>query len=248
MKEIPRNFVDSLIPCQESQLSTFVHIAIHLGFTEIWISNPTKEEKKEMIHSSFSSLISMHERLDIGLNNESKAQMTSLLSHKRRDFPIIAVTCANPDLTAWAAQDNRVDILRFPLFQTGKLMTRSIAKLMVKFEKCLEIQLCELYSLPERQQIPALRQIRSAVEIAIRKKVPIIVSSGSTRPEQMRAPRELASLSQMLLDDSVLSLNSLSIIPQQLVKRNLKKINQDYIAPGVFKITSPSLQSFGEEE
>jgi RNase P/RNase MRP subunit p30 len=244
VKNIPRNFVDSLFP-RQSQLSTFLHIAVHLGFTEIWISNPTKEEKKQMNQSSFSSLISMYERLDIGLNNESKTQMTSLLSHKRREIPIIAVTCLNPDLTAWAAQDNRVDILRFPLFQTGKLMTRSIAKLMVKFEKCLEIQLCEFYSLPEKQQIPALRQIRSAVGIAIRKKVPILVSSGSTMPDQMRSPRELASLSKMILDDSTLSLNSLSTIPQQLVKKNLTKISPDYIAPGVFKINS---LSFDEEE
>jgi RNase P/RNase MRP subunit p30 len=238
--------VDSIILSQESQLSTFIHLAIQLGFSEIWISNPTKEEKKQMIQSSFS-LIGMYERLDIGLNNESKTQMTSLLSHKRREVPIIAVTCLNPDLTAWAAQDNRVDILRFPIFQTGKLMTRSIAKLMVKFEKCFEIQLCELYSLPERQQIPALRQIRSAIEIAIRKKVPILFSSGSTLPHQMRSPRELASLGQMLVNNSMLSLNSLSTIPQQLIRKNLIKISPDYIAPGIFKIPS-SLKSFNEEE
>ncbi|MFW9906351.1 MAG: RNase P subunit p30 family protein [Candidatus Thorarchaeota archaeon] len=240
--------MDSLVPRSESQLPTFLYIAIHLGFTEIWISNPTKKEKKQMVQSSFSSLINLHERLDIGLNDESKAQMTSSLSHKRREVPIIAVTCLNPDLTAWAAQDNRVDILKFPIFQIGKLMTRSIAKLMVKFEKSLEIQLCELYSLPERQQIPALRQIRSAVKIAIRKKVPILVSSGSSRPDQMRSPRELASLSQIILSDSTLSLNSLSTVPQQLIKTNLIKTSPAYIAPGVFKITSPLLQSFDEEE
>ena len=60
-------------------------------------------------------------------------------------------------------------------------MSRSIAKLMAKFQKHLEIQLAELYSLPERQQIPALRQIRSALEIAIRKNIPILFNSGSRR-------------------------------------------------------------------
>lgn len=244
---MPRNFVDSLNPNRESQLSTFLHMAIHLGFTEIWISNPTNEEKKEGTQSSFTSHIKIYERLDIGLNNESKAQMTSMLSYRRREIPIISVTCITPDITAWAAQDNRVDILKFPIFQIGKLMSRSIAKLMVKFQKCLEIQLCELYSLPERQQIPALRQIRSAVEIAIRKKVPILFSSGSTRPDQLRSPRELASLGQMLLKNSIASLDSLSVIPQQLLERNLLKINPDYIAPGVFKISS-SLNNLVEEE
>ncbi|UCG03643.1 MAG: hypothetical protein JSW11_06575 [Candidatus Heimdallarchaeota archaeon] len=248
---MPRNFVDSLLPSQESQFSTFLRTAFQLGFTEIWISNPTKEKKVQMTQSTFASLINIHERLDIGLNNESKTQMTSLLSHKRREIPIIAVTCLSPDLTAWAAQDNRVDILKFPVFQTGKLMTRSIAKLMVKFEKCLEIQLCELYSLPERQQIPALRQIRSAVKIAIRKNVPILFSSGSTRPDQMRSPRELASLGEMLLKNSILSLNSISTIPRLLLERNLLKTSPDYIAPGVFRISSrltSELNRFDEEE
>jgi len=244
---MPRNFVDSLNPNRESQLSTFLHMAIHLGFTEIWISNPTNEEKKQATQSSFTSQIKIHERFDIGLKNESKAQMTSMLSYKRREIPIISVTCLTPEITAWAAQDNRVDILKFPIFQTGKLMSRSIAKLMIKFQKCLEIQLCELYSLPERQQIPALRQIRSAVEIGIRKKVPILFSSGSTRPDQLRSPWELASLGQMLLKNSISSLDSLSVIPQQLLERNLLKISPDYIAPGVFKISS-SLNNIDEEE
>ncbi len=245
---MPRNFVDSLIPIQESQLSTFLHTAIQLGFIEIWISNPTKEEKKLMTQSSFTSLIRMYERLDIGLNNESKVQMTSLLRQQRREIPIIAVTCLTPDLTAWAAQDNRVDILKFPVFQIGKLMSRSIAKLMIKFNKHLEIQLAELYSLPDRQQIPALRQIRSALEIATRKNVPILFSSGSKKPDQMRSPRELASLAQMLLMNSRKSLDSLSTIPQELIQRNLLKISPDYIAPGVFKISSPALLTVNMEE
>ncbi|MFX1516731.1 MAG: RNase P subunit p30 family protein [Promethearchaeota archaeon] len=246
---MPRNFVDSLNPNRESQLLTFLHMAIHLGFTDLWISNPSKEEKKQATQFSLDSHLKIHERLDIGSNNESKAQLTSLLSQKRRKIPIVSITCLNPDITAWAAQDNRVDILKFPVFQTGKLMSRSIAKLMIKFQKCLEIQLCELYSLPERQQIPAIRQIRSAVEIAIRKKVPILLSSGSMRPDQLRSPRELVSLGQMFLENPVSSLDSLSSIPQQILERNLRKIDPNYIAPGVFKISElHSINNHVEEE
>ena len=246
---MPRNFVDSLNPNRESQLLTFLHMAIHLGFTDLWISNPTKEEKKQGTQFSLASHLNIHERLDIGSNNESKVQMTSLLSHKRREIPIVSITCLNPDITAWAAQDNRVDILKFPIFQTGKLMSRSIAKLMVKFQKCLEIQLCELYSLPERQQIPAIRQIRSAIEIAIRKKVPILISSGSMRPDQLRSPRELVSLGQIFLKNPISSLDALSSIPQQILERNLRKIDPNYITPGVFKIsTLHALNDLVEEE
>lgn len=237
---MPRKFVDSLSLRPESQLPACLHTANQLGFSEIWISNPTKKERKLITQSPFTALIRMYERLDIGLYNESKGKMVSILRQRRRKIPIIAVTCLIPELAAWSAQDNRVDILKFPVLQTGKLMTRSIAKLMVKFRKHLEIPLSELYSLPERQQISALRQIRSALKIAIHKNVPILFTSGSSRVDQMRSPRELASLGQILLSSSTLSLDSLSTIPQRLLKQNLIKISPDYIAPGVFKVSYPS--------
>ncbi|MFX1285217.1 MAG: RNase P subunit p30 family protein [Promethearchaeota archaeon] len=248
---MPRNFIDSVGPRHKSHLQAILHTANQLGFAEIWISNPTKEERNLITQPSFSSLIRIYERLDIGLKHESKVQMVSILRHQRRQIPIIAVTCLTPELTAWAAQDNRVDIVTFPVFQIGKLMSRSIAKLMVKFQKHLEIQLTDLYSLPERQQIPALRQIRSALEIATRKNIPILFTSGSKRIEQMRSPRELASLGQMLLLSSTMPLDSLSTIPQQLIQKNLVKISPRYIRPGVYKISSPiqsSITLMEEEE
>lgn len=237
---LPRNFVDSLGQRAESQLPSCLHIANQLGFSEVWISNPTKEERKAIATSPFTSLIRLFERLDVGLNNESKTQMVSILRQRRRNIPIIAVTCKTPELTAWAAQDNRVDILKFPLFLTGKLMTRSIAKLMIKFHKHLEIPLSELYTLPDRQHIPALRQIRSALKIATHKKVPIIFNSGSSSADQMRTPLELASLGQVLLSLSAPPLDSMSIIPQRLMQQNLIKISPNYIAPGVFRVPLPS--------
>ena len=247
-EEMPRDFVDSLNLGYESQLHSCILTANQLGFSEIWISNLTKEEKSFLSQSSFESLIRIYERLDIGLNNESKAQMVSILRQRRREIPIVAVSCLSPELTAWAAQDNRVDILKFPVFQLGKLMSRSIAKLMIKFQKHLEIPLSELYALPERQQIPALRQIRSALEIATRKGVPILFSSGSRRLDQMRSPREITALGQMLLASSAPPLDSLSNIPQRLLQKNLLKISENYISPGVYKVTTTLQQSTTLEE
>lgn len=247
VKKMPRNFVDSLSP-RHSQLPACLHTANQLGFVEIWISNPIKEERQLITQSSFSSLIRMYERLDIGFNNESKAQMVSILRQRRRKIPIIAVTCLTPELTAWAAQDNRVDILKFPAFKIGKLMSRSIAKLMIRFRKHLEIPLSQLYSLPERQQIPALRQIRSALKIATHKNVPVLFTSSSSEPDQMRSPRELASLGQVLLSSSALSLDSLSTIPLQLLQKNLLKISPNYVTPGVFKVPFPPQSSEMVEE
>ncbi|MFX0184703.1 MAG: RNase P subunit p30 family protein [Candidatus Hodarchaeota archaeon] len=235
---MPREFVDSINPKLESQLLLCLQTARQLGFSEIWISNPKKSERAIIRKTSFSNLIRTYKRLDLGLNQESREEMMSILRQQRRVFPIVSITCFNPELAAWAAQDNRVDILKFPTFQIGQLMTRSVAKLMIKFHKLLEVPLSELYSLPERQQISAFRQTQSALRIASYKKVPIILSSGSSRADQMRSPHELVSLGQILSADSVMSLDSLSLIPQRLIQQNLLKISPNYITPGVFKITN----------
>ncbi len=239
---MPREFVDSLFIRTESQLESFILTANYLGFSELWISNPSKKIKNSINKLNKSQSVRMHKRADIGGDSESKEQIITFLRQERRSVPIIAVKCLIPEITAWAAQDNRVDILKFPVFLIGKLLSRSTAKLMIKFGKHLEISLSELYCLPERQQIAAIRQIRSALQIAQLKSVPIIFSSGSTNISQMRSPRELISLSQILLEASVLPLDSLSKIPLKLLKQNLIKITPDYIVPGIFKMDN-QLQS-----
>ncbi len=241
-----REFIDSIRPNSELQLSTYLQIANQLGFSEIWVSNP--KERRIYSQDPLSSLVNVYPRLDIGLNHETKRDLITILKQQRRNYPIIAVTCFKPEIAAWAAQDNRVDMLNFPIFKTAQLMTRSVAKLMIKFDKHFEIALSDLYTLPTRQQISALRHIQSALEIASQKKVPIIFDSGSRTPNQMRSPRELAALGQLVSMTPTLSLDQLSILPKNLIKRNLLKISPSYIAPGVFKIPYELKIQVNEEE
>jgi RNase P/RNase MRP subunit p30 len=245
---MPREFVDSIRPNSELHLSAYLHIANQLGFSEIWISNPSAEEKQIYSQDPFPSLVRVYPRLEIGLKHETKRDLTTILQQQRRNYPIISVTCFKPEVAAWAAQDNRVDILSFPIFQTAQLMTRSVAKLMIKFNKHFELALSELYTLPTRLQISALRHIQSALEIASQKKVPIIFNSGSRMPNQMRTPRDLAALGQLISFTLALSLDQLSLIPRNLIKRNLLKISPNYITPGVFKIPFGSNTRPEEEE
>ncbi|MCK4849069.1 MAG: hypothetical protein KAT16_08600, partial [Candidatus Heimdallarchaeota archaeon] len=171
-----------------------------------------------------------------------------ILRKQRRETALIAIKCYDPELTGWAAQDNRIDILSFPINQIGKLFTNSVAKLMIKFEKHLELSLANLYLSPERLQIQIIRQIKQAMDIAKKKNVPIIVNSGSASVNQLRSPWELISLFQTLTSSEDYQIDSLSKIPFKLVSKNNVKISSDYIAPGIFKVTENSKQIFEEEE
>ena len=119
---------------------------------------------------------------------------------------------------------------------------------MLKFDKHLEISLANLYWSPEKLQIQAARQIKQAMIMAKKKKVPTIINSGSTSVQQIRSPWELISLAQTLISSKESQIDCLSKIPYKLVSKNKVKISSDYIAPGVFKITANSKQILEEEE
>ncbi|MFW9779145.1 MAG: RNase P subunit p30 family protein [Candidatus Heimdallarchaeota archaeon] len=241
-------FIDSFsAEVSEHKLEICLRVAKYLGFSQVWISNPTKATKKILGQSTNQEYPKIIYRIDFGENDNDKARVISVLRQQRRQFPIIAITCATPDVTAWAAQDNRIDILKFHPFEIGKLLTRSVAKLMNDHNKCLEVSLTDIYTLPYRSHIAAIRNIRNAFAMILQKHVSYIFSSGATSIEHIRTPRELASLGQILLKNAHLPLDALSVTPQSLLTQNLRKINPEYVIPGIFKINPSNHPKFEEE-
>lgn len=248
MPKLPREFIDSFsADVPDHELLTCLQVAKHLGFAEVWISNPSKASKNVLAQLTTPECPRVFQRLDIGLHEKNKAVLISVLRQQRRHIPIIAITCMTPDIAAWAAQDNRVDILKFRSFEIGKLLSRSVAKLMSKYHKHLEISLIDLYTLPYRTHIATIRNIRNAFTMILRKHVSYIFSSGAARLDHLRTPRDLASLGQILLNDTLLPLDALSTTPHHLLTQNLRKIGPEYVIPGVFERFPPIYHESEEE-
>ncbi|PWI48452.1 hypothetical protein CEE45_06885 [Candidatus Heimdallarchaeota archaeon B3_Heim] len=242
---VPRKFVDYITPDTNSNLHAILEVSNLLGFSQIWLGREWNTKPVDLNTLSSTHSLDLINRLDIDSSKIPKEKIVQILRRERRNFPIISVKCFDAEIAGWAAQDNRIDILSFPPHQIGKLFTRSIAKLMIKFVKYLEISLSELYLSPERVQIPTFRHIQQALEIAQLKSVPVIINSGASIQSSLRPPWELASLSQILLSTKETPLESISTIPTQLLSRNQVKISNDYIAPGIFK--EPEIYTQEEE-
>jgi len=245
---MPRRFVDYITPMRVSDLPAMIELDLLFGYSQVWIGSQQLLDNVDISKLIEEYPIEIITRLDIDGKELVKNQIIPILRKQRRETPLIAIKCYDPELTGWAAQDNRVDILSFPINQIGKLFTNSVAKLMIKFEKHLELPLANLYLSPERVQIQAIRQIKQAMDIARKKKVPTIINSGSTSVKQLRSPWELISLVQTLTSSKDSQIDSLSKIPYKLVSKNKVKISSDYIAPGIFKVTESSKQILEEEE
>jgi len=245
---MPRRFVDYITSEKVSDLRAMIEADLLFGYSQVWIGShqlPHNADISKLIEEYPIEIIT---RLDIDGKVQTKNQIIPILRKQRRNTPLIAIKCYDPELTGWAAQDNRIDILSFPINQIGKLFTNSVAKLMIKFEKHLELSLANLYLSPERMQIQVIRQIKQAMNIAKKKKVSLIVNSGSTSVNQLRSPWELISLTQTLTLSEDNQIDSFSKIPFKLVSKNKVKVSSDYIAPGVFKVTENSIHILEEEE
>ncbi|MHA2096172.1 MAG: RNase P subunit p30 family protein [Candidatus Hodarchaeales archaeon] len=232
-----RKFVDYITPVSSSDLRTILEMSKLLGYSRIWLGRQWNTEPIDGNNLSSNQSIELVNRLDIDSSKISKEKIVQILRRERRNFPIISVKCTDPEIVGWAAQDNRIDILVFPQQLIGKLFSRSIAKLMIKFVKYLEISLSDLYLSPERIQIPMFRQIRQAIEIAQIKSVPIIINSGAANQTQVRSPWDLISLSQVLFSKKEPPLEAISTTPNKLLSSNQVKISNDYLAPGFFRAT-----------
>lgn len=243
-----RKYVDYIIPDKNNDLRVILDTVSLLGYSQIWIGSKQHSLLPKLKKIQEDSSLEIFSRLDIDTEHLTKEKVIEILRKQRRNYPIVAIKCYDPETTGWAAQDNRIDVLTFPVTNIGKLFTRSVAKLMVKFSKHLEISLAPLYMTAERTQIPLIRHIQQVIKLAKQKKVPIIVNSGSTNIEQLRPPWELASLAQILSEENTIPLDSLSRIPNQLVTQNQIKISSNYLAPGVYRVTDNELIMQEEEE
>ncbi|NHJ00510.1 MAG: hypothetical protein EAX86_00130 [Candidatus Heimdallarchaeota archaeon] len=231
MCNLPREYIDSFYLQSSTQLDQFIQFAQLFGYSELWISGFNKKPKEKGYPS-----LRVFLRLNLGENNETKEQLATILSKQRRNFSIISINCNTPDIAAWASQDNRVDLVTFPVLSFGKLMTRSVANLMLKFEKTLEISLASIYRLPERLYIPAFRQLAKALDITQKKHIPTVFNSGAKNIFEIRSPKELISLFQLVSNEIHPPLDGISDIPMELRKRNMVKISPDYVSPGIYRI------------
>jgi len=245
---VSRRFVDYIAPKKESDLRSMIETCLLFEYAQVWIGSNQLPYNADISKLMEEYPIEIITRLDIDGNGATKNQIIPILRKQRRNTPLIAIKCYDSDLTGWASQDNRLDILSFPISQIGKLFTNSVAKLMLKFDKHLEISLASLYWSQEKLQIQAVRQIKQAMNIATKKHIPIIFNSGSHNIYQLRSPWELISLAQTLISSKDSQIDSISKIPSSLVSKNQIKISSDYIAPGVFTITENASKILEEEE
>ena len=220
-------FIDLCTRMKEaSERGQFISIAKQLGWHGI--TSPMRFEQTQNV--SKKSEIKLYSRTDLNAGNteELKRQVTQV----RRQTHIVSVKCKTAIITKWAALDNRIDVLRFDSRDIRKLFDKSTAKMINENGKALEIQARQIIF--AHNLIPIIRHLSKAVAIAQRKNCPIVVSSGARDPWELRAPRDLAGLMDLINLPFQEALKCVSDTPWGIITQNERKLKSQ-VAPGIFK-------------
>lgn len=208
--------------------------AAALGYNIIGISLPIGENR-EIIKTLQKEFLNIDLVTRVDLSPKNSGELLRLLSKVRWKFEVVAVECVTREITIQAAKDRRVDLLSFaPQDPTKHFFGDSEAKLASEKSAALEVNMSALLYSTGRLRINLLKVLRREVSVARKYSVPIVISSGASKPSMLRRPEDYAFLAYLIDLDLHSAKQALSENPKTIVERNRKKLNENYVCPGVY--------------
>ncbi len=165
----------------------------------------------------------------IDISPKSRKQLLDLLKTLRNSFDIVAVKSPDTRTAAVAAHDSRVDLISLEL-QKSFRTKQSILKTC---ESYLELELSRIIRPPSQLSSEQLKTFCQEIELAEKHRVNVVISSGAASPLGLRAPRDLASLATAFGLPKESSLDSVSKIPLNMVRRNRDRLSGGSVGYGV---------------
>jgi len=216
-------------------VSRVIKKARKLGHDLVAVSLPpdiTGERMRWLQNLCSEAGIDFASRVDV--KPRTSRDLINSLRKLRRRFEIAAVMCESKDVARQAAKDRRVDLLNFPAVDfRGRYFDRAEAELASKGLASLEVDLRPLLTLEGPARVRLLSTLRREVSIARGFRVPVVISSGASDELLMRKPREMAALASLFDLNEASALNSVSLNPAAIVKRNRQKLSTQFVAPGI---------------
>ncbi|MGQ4833483.1 MAG: RNase P subunit p30 family protein [Candidatus Asgardarchaeia archaeon] len=167
------------------------------------------------------------------IKSETITELKDLLKKVRFKVDLISVYPTTRKVAAFSARDHRVDILCFD-HENFKLFSDSVAKLALDNEKIVEINIGDIIRTNHGiARVSKMGKIRAIAQRALRYKLPIILTVTPTSLYDIRSPREVMYLGELvdIPSEEIIKGNGEIILGRIMLNR--KKRKGEYILPGV---------------
>lgn len=199
------------------------------GYSTIGLTIPTglMKERIAFLKNIFKEA-SIEAALRIDLASASRMELLRLLRRFRNSYDVIAVKCVNPRVANVACRDRRVDVVFFDARNQSVRFSHPLANLL---RGALEINLISALLTEARGN--AFQTIQKLCSIAREHKVKVVLSSGSSHPNMVRSPHQLAALARTMGLSEAQSLTGVSSTPLSIIERNSIRRSPEFIEEGV---------------
>jgi RNase P/RNase MRP subunit p30 len=170
----------------------------------------------------------MEAALRIDLTPNSRKDLLRLLRRFRSSYDIIAVKPTNQAVSTIACRDRRVDVVFFDPRNPKVRFNHSFANLL---EGALEFSLVTLLLRESRTEI--VSRIVKEARIAREHRTKVVLSSGCSSPDMVRAPSQISALAEAVGLPLKQAAGGISEVPISILARNLERRSREYIEEGV---------------
>ncbi|MHA2133940.1 MAG: RNase P subunit p30 family protein [Candidatus Thorarchaeota archaeon] len=151
----------------------------------------------------------------------------------RQRSALVVVQLGKTQVSNWAAEDNRVDILTLSNLSKESSLKLSTAKLAAQSGTALEIPVAPLLATTGLERSKIIKRYRECIQTALTSGMQVVLTSGASEPILMRSPDALRYIGRVLGMDSAYLRSAVKDFPKALLGRNERSLSADSIASGV---------------
>ncbi len=208
-----------------TEIDSFSDMAGKLGLTGIAVvglhTEPFKTLTKKMM--VYSRVI---------LHGKSISSVRKQIDKNRRKSMIVSVPLKSIEVTNWAAEDKRVDLLTIDPTQDNRLRDTT-ARLASISNTSLEIQIAPLLKSSGLNRSKILKIYRESVTTAMDAGMDVVLTSGAIHPMGLRSSVAMAHIGILLGMDRAYADSASSDFPRSIIERNMRKLEPGFVSSGV---------------
>jgi ribonuclease P/MRP protein subunit RPP1 len=220
----------------ENTVEEMIRFAEKVGYSGIAICDDYESKKKLIELKNLIKEIKTEIEVYPGvlIKADSVNDLKEKISKVREKALIVIVAGGNYEINRAACEDPRVDILAHP--EQGRIdsgLDDVCMEAAAQNNVAIQINFREILYSFRKQRSYTLNHISKNIKLADHFRTPVIICSGAQSTWDMRAPRELVSVANVLGLDISKAFLGITTIPQRIVEENKKTMEGKKVTEGV---------------
>ena len=166
------------------------------------------------------------------LHGKSINSVRKQIDKIRRKTMIVSVPLKSIEVTNWAAEDKRVDLLTVDSTQENRLRDTT-AHLASISNTILEIQIAPLLKSTGLNRSKILKIYRESITTAMDAGMDVVLTSGAIHPMGLRSSVAMAHIGILLGMNRAYADSAVSDFPKSIIERNMRKLQPSFVSSGV---------------